>query len=215
MATPLPPIDSQRRSCSSSDETPEVRAMSLNARAAAIFEGPQIARIHFRLGRLEVSPQRLRGVGKAMKKDDIHVVPGKTGKLLSAAYSPHSNTLTVSDEKLASIASRAAVLHEGVHALVDMYKCKEVTVLNDEAAAYLAEAIYLRASHRWVQAGAEEMAIYNAADTIAKAHDLYNRRGVRLSLEDVADLRAAIHKHSAYSGIGAKQKTSGHGLHKH
>lgn len=189
--------------------------MSLASNVAAIFEGPQVARIHFRLGRLEVSPQRLRGVGQAIKKGNIKVVVAKTGKLLSAAYSPHSDTLTLPDDKLASVSSRAAVLHEGVHALVDMYKCKEVTVLNDEAAAYLAEAIYLRAAHSWISGGAVEMAIYDAADKVAKAHDLYSKRGVRLSSDDVADLRAAIHKHPAYSGVGAGQKTSGHGLHAH
>ena len=113
------------------------------------------------------------------------------------------------------MASQAGVLHEGIHALVDMYTCKEVTVLNDEAAAYLAEAIYLRAAHSWVNGGAAEMAIYQAADQVAKAHDLYSKRGVRLSLANVADLRAAISKHPAYSGIGARQKTSGHGLHAH
>jgi hypothetical protein len=188
--------------------------MSLADTVAAIFEGPRVARIHFRLGRLEISPQRLRGVGKAIKKGDIKVEV-HTGKLLGAAYDPHDDTLMVPDDKLASVVSQAGVLHEGVHALVDMYKCKEVTVLNDEAAAYLAEAIYLRAAHSWVNGGAAEMAIYNAADQIAKAHNLYNKRGVRLSNDDVADLRAAIHKHPAYSSIGAKQMTSGHGLHAH
>jgi hypothetical protein len=188
--------------------------MSLADKVAAIFEGPRVARIDFRLGRLEVSPKRLRGVGKAIKKGDIKVEVA-TGTLLGAAYDPHDDTLMVPDDKLASVVSQAGVLHEGVHALVDMYKCKEVTVLNDEAAAYLAEAIYLRAAHSWVNGGAAEMAIYDAADQIAKAHNLYNKRGVRLSNDDVADLRAAIHKHPAYSSIGAKQMTSGHGLHAH
>jgi hypothetical protein len=189
--------------------------MSAADKVAAIFDGPRIARIHFRLGRLEVSPQRLRCVGKAIKKGDIHVEVAKTGKLLSAAYSPHSDTLTIPDERLATVSSQAGVLHEGIHALVDMYKCKEVTVLNDEAAAYLAEVIYLRAGHNWINGGAAEMAIYNAADQVAKAHDLYNKLGVQLSSGDVADLRQAIHAHPAYSSIGAKQKTSGHGLHAH
>ena len=189
--------------------------MALVDNVAAIFEGPQIARIHFRLGRLEVSPQRLRGVGQAVRKGRIKIAVAKTGNLLSAAYSPHGDTLTLPSDNIASVSSRAAVLHEGVHALVDMYKCKEVTVLNDEAAAYLAEAIFLRASHSWINGGAAEMAIYDAADKVAKAHDLYGKPGVRLSTDDVADLRAAIHKHPAYSGVGATQKTSGHGLHAH
>jgi hypothetical protein len=189
--------------------------MSLADKVAAIFEGPRAARIDFRLGRLEVSPKRLRGVGKAIKKGDIKVEVHTGGKLLGAAYDPHDDTLMVPDDKLASVASQAGVLHEGVHALVDMYKCKDVTVLNDEAAAYLAEVIYLRAAHSWVNGGAAEMAIYNAADQIAKAHNLYNKRGVRLSNDDAADLRAAIHKHPAYSSIGEHQMTSGHGLHAH
>jgi hypothetical protein len=190
--------------------------MSLADKVAAIFEGSRVARIHFRLGRLEVSPQRLRGVGKAIKEGDIKVEIEKgSGKLLSASYHPHSDTLTVPDDKLATVATQAGVLHEGIHALVDMYKCKEVTVLNDEAAAYLAEVIYLRAAHSWINGGPAEMAIYNAADQIAKTHDLYGKLGVTLSLDQVADLRAAISKHPAYSGIDAKQKTSGHGLHRH
>ena len=189
--------------------------MSLATTVAAIFEGPRAARIHFRLGRLEISPLRLRGVGQAIKKGDIKVEVASSGKLLSASYHPHSDTLTVPDDKLASVSAQAGVLHEGVHALVDMYKCKEVTVLNDEAAAYLAEVIYLRAAHSWVNGGAAEMAIYNAADQLAKAHDLYSKRGVWLSVDDAADLRAAIHKHPAYNSIGARQKTSGHGLHAH
>jgi hypothetical protein len=189
--------------------------MALADTVAAIFEGPRVARIHFRLGGLEISPQRLRGVGKAIKKGDIKVEVEKGGKLLSASYHPHSDTLLVPDDKLASVSAQAGVLHEGVHALVDMYKFKDVTVLNDEAAAYLAEAIYWRAAHSWVSGGAAEMAIYNAADQIARAHDLYNKRGIRLSLDDVADLRAAIHRHPAYSSIGVNQKTSGHGLHAH
>ena len=47
--------------------------MSLADKVAAIFEGARVARIHFRLGRLEISPQRLRGVGQAIKKGDIRV----------------------------------------------------------------------------------------------------------------------------------------------
>jgi hypothetical protein len=189
--------------------------MSLATTVAAIFEGPRVARIHFRLGRLEISPQRLRGVGKAIKKGDIKVEVHTGGKLLGAAYDPHDDTLMVPDDKLASAVSQAGVLHEGIHALVDMYKCKEVTVLNDEAAAYLAEVIYLKAAHSWVNGGAAEMAIYTAADQLAKAHGLYTKRGVRLSVNDAADLRAAIHKHPAYSSLGEHQMTSGHGLHAH
>jgi hypothetical protein len=184
---------------------------------AAIFTGPEIARIHFRLGRLEVSPQRLRGVGQAIKKGDISIVvskPGK-GKLLSAAYSPHADRMTIPDDKLTSNTSKSGILHEGVHALVDLYKCKEVLVLNDECAAYIAETIYLNALGARVGGDAASMKIYRAADNVCVVHDLYKKRGVKLKLSDIDDLRKAVHAHPAYSDIKATAKTSGHGLHQH
>jgi hypothetical protein len=190
-------------------------AMSIADKVAAIFTGPEIAKIHFTLGRLEVSPQRLRGVGAAIKKGDISVVVATTGGLLSAAYSPHPNRMTIPDDKLASRTSRSGILHEGVHALVDLYNCKEVLVLDDEVAAYLAETIYLKSLGGGISGGGAAMKIYNAADHVANAHGLYTKRGVKLKLSDVDDLRKAIHAHPAYSSIGAKAKTSGHGVHKH
>jgi len=189
--------------------------MSVADKVAAIFSGPGIAGIHFKLGSLEVSPQRLHEVGRAIKKGDISIVVAKTGTLLSAAYSPHSDSLTIPDDKLATKTSRSGILHEGIHALVDIYKCKQVTVLDDEVAAYLAEVIYLKAIGGWVGGGKAAMRIYDAADDLAKAHNLYKKRGVKLSLSDADELRKAIHAHPAYSSIGAKQMTSGHGLHKH
>jgi len=191
--------------------------MSIEDKVAAIFTGPEIAKIHFRLGRLEVSPQRLRGVGQAIKKKDITIEVAKSekGKLLSAAYSPHPDRMTIPDDKLASNTSKSGVLHEGVHALVDIYKCKEVLVLDDECAAYIAEMIYLKALGARIGGDAATMKIYRAADNVCIVHDLYKKRGVRLKLGDIDDLRKAVHAHQAYSDIKANAKTSGHGLRKH
>jgi hypothetical protein len=189
--------------------------MSVADKVAAIFTGPEIAKIHFTLGRLEVSPQRLRGVGKAIKKGAIGVVVAKTGGMLSAAYSPHPNRMTIPDDKLVSNTSRSGILHEGVHALVDIYKCKEVLVLDDEVAAYIAETISLKAIGARIGGGAAAMKIYKEADAVAQAHGLYKKCGVKLKLSDVDALRKAIHAHPAYSSIKASAKTSGHGLHKH
>ena len=189
--------------------------MSVADKVAAIFTGPEVAKIHFRLGRLEVSPQRLRGVGEAIKKGAIEVVVATSGGMLSAAYSPHPDRMTIPDDKLTSNTSRSGILHEGVHALVDIYNCKEVLVLDDEVAAYIAETIYLKALGAKISGDAAAMKIYKAADAVAQAHGLYKKRGVRLKLSDVDELRKAIHAHPAYSGIKAGAKTSGHGLHKH
>ncbi|MGH6943764.1 MAG: hypothetical protein ACREH6_06040 [Geminicoccaceae bacterium] len=186
--------------------------MAIADEVAKVFFSARIARIDFRLGPLEVSPKRLHAVGKAIGGGRIKVAVASTGRLLSAAYSPHSNQMTLPSDQIGSVMIQASILHEGVHALVDLFRCTNLTVLDDEAAAYLAEAIYLRAAHTWVSGDGAALAIYKAADALAKAHDLYNTRAVRLSSRDAAALRSAIHAHPAYSGIDVHQRTSGHGV---
>lgn len=186
--------------------------MSLAEQVAAVFFGPRIDRIDFKLGPLEVSPKRLQGVGRAIRRGAIAVEVESTGRLLSAAYSPHRDRMTLRSDRIGGVVMQASILHEGVHALVDLYRCTQLTVLDDEAAAYLAEAVYLKAAHTWVRGPDASADIYLAADAIAKEHGLYVRRGARLSTKDVASLRRAIHAHPAYSGIDRHDRTSGHGV---
>jgi hypothetical protein len=145
----------------------------------------------------------------------IEVTVASTGDLLSAAYSPHSNTMTLAGENvLESGIGRSGILHEGVHAIVDLYRCTSTTALTDEVAAYLAERIYLYAGHIRFGGDAAAMKIYDAADKIAKARGLYTSKGksVALALTDYEPLRHAIRANPAYSGIGADEMTTGHGI---
>jgi hypothetical protein len=162
---------------------------------------------------LEVSPKRMKEVADAIEQNRIDVVVASTGALLSAAYSPHSDTMTLGSLQVPDQpGGRAGIVHESVHALVDMFRITQATELSDEVAAYLAEVIFRRATGVWVQGNAAAMAIYNAADAIVKTHGLGKGKQVRLKWAQYLPLRQAIHAHPAYSGIGLEQLTSGHGI---
>ena len=182
---------------------------------ASVFRGILIEKIDFQFHPegLVVNPLRLRAVGEAISKGRIEVVVGSTGKMLSAAYSPHSNKMTLANEKVTGTATgRSGILHEGVHALVDLYKCTSLTDLSDEAAAYLAETIFLHTGNVRINGDVDAMRIYNAADDIAKQYGLYKKKGVKLTRKQYEPLRQAIHVNPAYIGIGMEQMTSGHGI---
>ena len=189
--------------------------MSLADKVAAIFEGPRAARIHFRLGRLEVSPQRLRGVGKAIKKGDIKVEVASSGKLLSAVLP--------SAQRHADRPRRQARLggQPGRRAA--------------RGRPCAGRHVQVQGGHRPQRRGG---GLPRRGDLSARGAQLGERRArrdgdlqcgrsARQGARPVqqarrpavgrrrADLRAAINKHPAYSSIGAKQKTSGHGLHAH
>jgi hypothetical protein len=184
-------------------------------KVADVLRQPQIDKIDFVLvdDALDVSPERLKKVGDAIESLRIDVAVNSSGSLLSAAYSPHSNKMTLGDIQVPDrMLGRAAIVHESVHALVDLCKYTKATELSDETAAYLAEVIFLRATNSWVSGGATAMAIYNAADQIVTTHKLGKGKRVQLKWTDYLPLRKAIHGHAAYSGIGDMQLTSGHGI---
>lgn len=189
--------------------------MAFQKKVADVLRAPEVDKIDFFLEKdfLEVSPGRIRQVADAIEKRRIDVVIDGTGALLSAAYSPHPNKMTVGDWQVVDRpVGRSGIVHESVHALVDLFECKQATTLSDEAAAYLAETIFLRATKTWVKGDAAAMAIYNAADKIVKDHGLGQGKQVRLKWEHYAPLRDAVRGHSAYSSIGTAELTSGHGV---
>jgi len=188
---------------------------------AAVLQGHLVDRIEFTFDseKLYVSGLRLWWVGEAIARGQIRVAIGPTGTELDAAYSAHSNTMTLIHEHVADWPPGcAAILHEGVHALVDLFECTSTTEITDEAAAYLAETIYRYFGKIDVrkEAGANgdptALAIFDAAHRLAAKYGLYKKRGARLTGQQYEPLRKAVHHHEAYSGISLDQLTSGHGV---
>jgi hypothetical protein len=188
--------------------------MAIEDDVAAVFSDSQVKAIDFSLEKLTVNSHRLATVGLAIKEKRIKVEVTSTGIVLGAAYSPHPNRMTLSNaDMLKSAVGRAGVLHEGVHGLVDLFKEHTLTVLQDEAAAYIAEVIYLRAWGRTVKSDhLETKAIYDAAWAIVDGRSMHATKRVKLKAQDCQALITAIQGHTAYAGIQADTKVSGLGV---
>jgi hypothetical protein len=183
-------------------------------KVADILRLPLIDKISFVLAddAIEVSPRKLRQVADAIEKGRIDVVVADTGPQLAAAYSPHSNKMTLRNAQVPdSGLGRSDIVHESVHALVDMFRYTQATALSDEVAAYLAQAIFMRSIGLRVTGG-EAKPIFDAALAIIDAHQLGKVSQVRLRWADYLQLREAVHANPAYSGIGDRELTSGHGV---
>ena len=187
--------------------------MALADKVAAIFEGP--GRAHpfpaRSAGNLAAAPARRR----QGNQEGRHQGRGREGRQASERRLPPAQRYSDRPRRQAGLGGQpAGVLHEGIHALVDMYKCKEVTVLNDEAAAYSPKR-FICARRTAGSTAAPPRWRSTMPPTSSPRRTISTASAASGFLDDVADLRAAIHEHPAYSGIGAKQKTSGHGLHAH
>jgi len=102
------------------------------------------AKINFHFGGLHISGDGLGDVAYAIEKGDIKVVedPGLP-KEIRGRYNPITDTMAFRKAKFGDEVFDATVVHEAVHAFIDMTKATQTRRLADEAAAFLAEAIYL------------------------------------------------------------------------
>jgi hypothetical protein len=81
-----------------------------------------------------------------------------------------------------------------------------ITVFADEAAAYLAEALYL--GNLGIKAIANthhNQAIFDAARNLVETHQLRYKMGVRLTKQDYAPLQKALQNHPGYGKTDPKQ----------
>ncbi len=169
--------------------------------------------IDFQFEDMRITPQGLREVGRLMLQGRINIEVGDTGEHLGAAYSPHSNTMHIgATNRPPNDEWRAGIIHESVHALVDLRRVS-TSVLNDETAAYLAEAIYIRSGGiAIVPSNPKAARILEEARLVVEAHQMQYRGGARLSVGDCRDLQSAILAYTeAYAGADTQQ-TSGLGI---
>jgi len=185
--------------------------MSLESSVANVLREHPVALISFKVDTISVDKTQMESVAKAIEKQDVLVETGSSGPKLGAAYSSWKTRRLAPGEKkligkitlgspnvVKSPSGRAAIFHESVHALMDVKDVK-VSMHNDEVTAYLADAMYLKATKATIAGGALEMAIYNAAFAIIDAHDMLTKRGVALTWTDCDSLRDAIKAHPAYA----------------
>ena len=185
--------------------------MSLQSDVAQVLRTHPANRISFKVENIAIDRTQMDLVAKAIEKQDISVVTGSTGAQLGAAYSSFVGRrfdagekrligrITLASESVVRTAlGKASIFHESVHALMDVKGTKGLSMQDDEVVAYLADALYLRASHTSVSGGTLEMAIYKAAFAIVDARHMLTKHGVVLKWTDCDALRDAIKAHPAY-----------------
>lgn len=165
------------------------------------FYKHRIAACDFTLEGFAVSPSRLSGVAQAVTAGTIGVEIADAGPNFAAAYSRgpqrHFTLRKLTFEP--SDSWREVIVHESVHAAFELARETPADEL-DEAAAYLAGAVYLRAGGlRITYKGADPgAAILTAANEAVERLKLHERHGQKLRREQVEALLAAIHAHPGY-----------------
>lgn len=186
--------------------------MSIESEVAAVLRDHPVGRISFKVETIAVNKAQMESVAKAIESGDIAIEVGSTGGQLGAAYSSFTSRRVAAGEKkligritlgsakvVKTALGKASIFHESVHALMDV-KGLKVTMHNDEVVAYLADAIYLRATHTTVTGGALEKAIFDAAFALVDGRKMLAKQGVTLTWKDCDKLRDAIKAHPAYHG---------------
>jgi len=185
--------------------------MSIQSEVARILRAAPASAINFTVDCIAVNGPRMELVAKTIEAGDIAVEIGNTGAQLGAAYSsfvgrrvaPGEKKLTGkitigSEAAVRSALGKASIYHESVHALMDVVGVKVPSMQGDEAVAYLADAMYLRATSTRVSGGAQAMAIFNAAFAIVDGRQMLRKAGTRLTWNECDPLLKAIKAHPAY-----------------
>lgn len=176
-----------------------------------ILNEDTVGKINFRFGGLRISGDDLRRVGRAIDTGAIGVVHYPSLES-HAAYYPGKNTFVLKSEAMGdryerthrSMAERSFVVHEATHAVVDMKRATGTRVLANEAAAYLAQALYLYQEMgeisyaHYIDRGAFNQDIHRACLSVIKKHNLANREK-QLSDSDYKPIMQAIKKNPQYA----------------
>lgn len=117
--------------------------------ASFLKRTPEIARLNFAFGKLQVSPNGYQNdVADAISAKKIKVKPGSPAVPdgAGAAYYAGFDTLDLrAGFSISKLSDQAYVVHECTHALFDLQNIGDHSGYDDEAASYIAEAIYLEA----------------------------------------------------------------------
>ena len=116
----------------------------LARKVVQILNEGSVSRIHFRLGGLRISGDDFGRVAWAIEKGAISVeLNPYLPKEVPGSYDSRTNTIELKYRDLSDVALRGVAVHECTHALIDLVVAKATRRLASEAAAFLAESIYL------------------------------------------------------------------------
>ena len=130
-----------------------------------------------------------------------------------AAYDNGRDILHVDFNQVKTDRDQSAVVHECTHALLDLMKAVNFTLLTSEVAAFLSQTIYLKNMGQPLpndDKDTEYNRIFIEADLLAQKWGLYGGNGATLNRPDFQTLRTTIQK--VYLQFGAEDRINGIGV---
>ncbi len=192
-----------------------------------LIDDPAIDHIDFHVGlrnRLHIDAAQLREVGRLIKSGVFMKVKTEDIEDAAGEYDPDANSIHFDTTAFYSqwngsdvqkLRIRSLVVHEATHAVVDMRQ-KSVLRLRNEAAAYLAGAVFLHHHDAVARVMADGSAKFRkfltAADRIADREGLYTKRGVRLTRRKVLPLIRVLKDTPPYDEHGRLERSTADGL---
>jgi hypothetical protein len=169
------------------------------ARVIGILRSPAARKIAFTLGAWRINALAFENIASAIALGDIEVVvaPPKGGA--EAAYNFKRDFIMVPDVTYgAKVTQQAAIIHECVHAFVDMKQIAGQAESANEAAAYLAGMLYIL--HTGIDIPPTDHPIAILAGGIAKK--MIGKPGAAVPSTFESDLRKTISSHPRYRDQG-------------
>jgi hypothetical protein len=115
---------------------------------ARLLHGPGIGSVWVQVGRFGITPQAIRRVGDAIRAENIKVYydPGfvMVNNAFAAFYDGGYDAMFTGFCTLDTIGRKAVLVHEATHAANDMKRRSTMLHVDDEAAGYVAQAMYIR-----------------------------------------------------------------------
>jgi hypothetical protein len=182
--------------------------------------------INFVFGGLWVSGDGLKNVATAIKKGTIKVARDDNQKA-EAQYIAEEDTIKFNGKPdFTNVRFRALLVHEAVHALIDMVVATQTRRLAGEAAAFLSQSIYLwkRLGETKFRSDNQELlkssdpddrstgAIFDACASLIAKSRMWIPGFFRFSPTVYENLIKAIKADPSYSGIGWNEKVTADGI---
>lgn len=173
----------------------------------SVLVSPSAKRIDFHLGLMHVDAAGLIAVRGLIIAGIVRVrIEPSTDPHVAALYNYSANTLKFPRENYgANAKEKSDILHECIHALHDIYGAgyysgrggsRFMTESENEAAAYVADALYYWYETGRVQGSAADPIFVKAGAIARRIKDL---RGAYVTTDEAIDLRKAIVDDEAYT----------------
>ncbi len=170
----------------------------------AMLADPVLARMDFSAAGLRISGRQFGWVRTLVEDEDIVVVEGTVG---NAYYNSGNNTLTTQNANSPpDLDARALLLHECVHALIDMEKLR-ISRLSNEVVCYVVQHAYMLLSNpRWTVQPNSNVPWFNFYTDIAafvRTHKLDKPDGFGATIADadLAPLRPQLNNLNIYQHL--------------